>query len=55
MDAKVIVSLDSVIVLKDNEIKVSKTFGINDDTISISKLKRLFEDIGENVSIKVIK
>ena len=55
LDAKVIVSLDSVIVLKDNEIKVSKTFGINDDTISISKLKRLFEDIGEKVSIKVIK
>ena len=55
LDAKVIVSLDSVIVLKDNEIKISKTFGINDDTISISKLKRLFEDIGEKVSIKVIK
>ena len=55
LEAKVIVSLDSVIVLKDNEIKVSKTFGINDDTISISKLKRLFEDIGEKVSIKVIK
>ena len=55
LEAKVIVSLDSVIVLKDNEIKISKTFGINDDTISISKLKRLFEDIGEKVSIKVIK
>lgn len=55
LDVKFITSLDSVLVCKDNEIKISKVFGTDDNEISIDDLKTLLEDIGEKVNIQVIK
>lgn len=55
LGVRFVTSLDSVLVCKDNEIKISKVFGSGDSKISIDDLKTLLEDIGEKVNIQVIK
>lgn len=54
-DAKCIMAQESILVYKENQIKISNSFGLKDKEISVDKFKKLLNDMGIKVNIKVTK
>ncbi len=55
LDASSVLSMDSILVLKDNDIKISKIINIKDEYVTLENTKKLLEELGEKVNIQIIE